>query len=98
MWKTGESRRTKAESAYNYISKVEEKLKFNGKIPFYKYTITDKGGLQEFYELKKIFPKLEYAPSIYYVENYEAVNELIIADWENCEMEIQTWLEKLNAI
>ena len=80
------------------LEKVEEKLKFNGKIPFYKYTITDKGGLQEFYELKKIFPKLEYAPSIYYVENYEAVNELIIADWENCEMEIQTWLEKLNAI
>lgn len=83
LWKTGESRK---------------KLKFTGKISFYKYTLTDKGGLEEFFELKKLFPKLEYAPSIYYVENGKVVDELIIADWENCEMEIQTWLEKLNAI
>ncbi|MBS6116552.1 hypothetical protein [Thomasclavelia spiroformis] len=80
------------------LEKVEEKLKFTGKISFYKYTLTDKGGLEEFSELKKLFPKLEYAPSIYYVENGKVVDELIIADWENCEMEIQTWLEKLNAI
>lgn len=80
------------------LEKVEEKLEFNGKISFYKYTITDKGGLEEFSELKKLFPKLEYAPSVYYVENGKVVDELIIADWENCEIEIQTWLEKLNAI